>query len=57
MNVKNKNYINNKWVDAIDGETFDIENPFTEQIIATAPYSKEKDVDHAVNAAKSAWTN
>ena len=57
MNVKNKNYINNKWVDAIDGGTFDIENPFTERIIATAPYSKEKDVDHAVNAAKSAWEN
>ena len=57
MNVKNKNYINNKWVDAIDGGTFDIENPFTEQIIATAPYSKEKDVDHSVNAAMSAWGN
>jgi betaine-aldehyde dehydrogenase len=57
MNVKHKNYINNKWFDAIDGGTFDIENPFTEQIIATAPYSKEKDVDHAVNAAKSAWGN
>jgi len=29
-----KNYINNKWVDANDGQTFDVENPYTEETIA-----------------------
>ena len=57
MNIKNKNYINNEWVDARSGNTFEVENPFTEDIIAKVPYSKEEDVDNAVLAAKSAWKN
>jgi len=55
MKTKNKNYINNEWVKAADGDSFEVENPFTEEIIATVPYSKEKDVDAAVTVAKSAW--
>jgi len=55
MKTKNKNYINNEWIDAEGGDSFEVENPFTEEIIATVPYSKEKDVDAAVTAAKSAW--
>ena len=57
MNIKNKNYINNEWVDARSGNTFEVENPFTEDIIAKVPYSKAEDVDNAVLAAKSAWKN
>ena len=55
MKVNNKNYINNDWVDALDGKTFEVENPYTEEIIAEVPYSQEKDVDRAVLAAKAAW--
>ena len=55
MNIKNKNYINNEWIDAKSGNTFEVENPFTEDIIAKVPYSKAEDVDNAVLAAKSAW--
>ena len=50
-----KNYINNKWVDGSDGKIFDVENPFTEEIIAQVPQSSNKDVDMAVQAAKRAW--
>ena len=50
-----KNYINNKWVDGLDGKIFDVENPFTEEIIAQVPQSSNKDVDMAVQAAKRAW--
>ena len=50
-----KNYINNKWVDGSDGKIFDVENPFTEEIIAQVPQSSNKDVDMAVKAAKRAW--
>ena len=53
----NKNYINNKWVNSIDGDLFEVENPFTEKVITKVPYSKEKDVDNAVKSAKLAWKN
>ena len=52
-----KNYINNEWVNGLDGNKFDVENPFTEEIIAQVPKSSDKDVDMAVKAAKSAWKN
>jgi len=53
--MNHKNYINNTWVDAKDGNTFDVENPFTEEIIAQVPHNTDQDVDAAVQAAKSAW--
>ena len=52
-----KNYINNEWVDARDGEIFSVENPFTEETIAQVPKSSVRDVDRAVKAAKNAWKN
>ena len=53
--MQNKNYINNEWVDASDGQTFAVENPYTEETIDQVPNSKKKDVDRAVLAAKSSW--
>ena len=53
--MQNKNYINNKWIDASNGRTFDVENPYTEEIIAQVPKSTREDIDKAVLAAKSAW--
>ena len=53
--MNQQNYINNIWVDAQDRATFDVENPFTEETIATVPLSGEADVDAAVQAAKAAW--
>ena len=50
-----KNYINNQWIDASDGQTFDVENPYTEETITRVPKSTGEDVDKAVIAAKSAW--
>lgn len=55
--MKNKNYINNQWVDSIDGKTFEVENPYTEKIIAQVPFSQKNDVNNAVMAAESAWQN
>ena len=52
-----KNYINNQWIDASDGQTFDVENPYTEETIAQVPKSTKEDVDKAVRAAKLAWKN
>ena len=28
--MKCKNYINNEWVEAAEGDSFEVENPFTE---------------------------
>ena len=51
-----QNYINNAWCDAESGKTFDVENPFTEQIIAQVPASHKTDVNKAVEAAKAAFS-
>ena len=53
--MKYKNYINNEWMDAANGHTFDVENPFIEEKIAEVPHSTPQDVDKAVSAAKVAW--
>ncbi|TMM25751.1 MAG: aldehyde dehydrogenase family protein [Actinobacteria bacterium] len=47
-----QNFIDGKWVDAQDGERFDVFNPATGAVIATAPHSKPGDVDAAVAAAR-----
>src|SRR5438270_3992627 len=47
-----QNFIDGKWVDAQDGERFDVFNPATGAVIATAPHSKPADVDAAVDAAR-----
>jgi betaine-aldehyde dehydrogenase len=52
-----KNYINNQWIDASDGQTFDVENPYTQETIAQVPKSTGEDVDKAVIAAKLAWND
>src|SRR5688572_31705992 len=47
-----QNYVDGKWVDAADGERFDVFDPATGEVIATAPNSKGADVDAAVAAAR-----
>ena len=46
--------INNKWVDAVGGETFSTINPSTEQEICQVARAKAADVDLAVKAARHA---
>ena len=47
--------IGGETVDAADGQTFDITNPATGQVIATAPLGGREDVDRAVAAAQKAF--
>ena len=42
-------------VDAADGQTFDVVNPATATVIATAPLGGREDVDRAVAAARKAF--
>jgi betaine-aldehyde dehydrogenase len=47
-----QNYIDGKWVDAIEGKRFDVFNPATGEVIATAPDSQPADVERAIDAAR-----
>jgi betaine-aldehyde dehydrogenase len=47
--------IGGEQVDAADGQTFDVVNPATGNVIATAPLGGREDVDRAVAAAKKAF--
>ena len=47
-----QNYIDGKWLDAQDGERFDVFNPATGEVVATAPSSKAVDVELAIDAAR-----
>jgi len=48
-------FINNEWVKAVDGKTFDVINPSTEEVICAVQEASEKDVDVAVAAARKAF--
>jgi betaine-aldehyde dehydrogenase len=50
-----KNYIDGTWVDAADGERFDVFNPATGEVLATAPHSKQVDADRAIDAARRSF--
>lgn len=47
-------YINGAFKDATNGETFDVINPATEEVIAQAPKATEEDVNEAVETARVA---
>ncbi|MGH2538917.1 MAG: aldehyde dehydrogenase family protein [Actinomycetota bacterium] len=47
-----QNYVDGKWIDALDGGRFDVFDPSTGEVIATAPDSQPADVDRAVEAAR-----
>ena len=48
-------FIGGQWVDAASGQTLDVENPATGEVVATVPASAEADVDRAVEAASTAF--
>jgi acyl-CoA reductase-like NAD-dependent aldehyde dehydrogenase len=50
-------FIGGSFVDAASGETIDVENPATGQVIAKVPGSAAEDVDRAVNAAEQAYAS
>ena len=52
-----KNYINGKWVEAKSGKTFPVENPFNQKIISHVPDSDNHDVNEAVSAANTAYSD
>ena len=53
--VRTQMIIGGEHVDAADGQTFDVVNPATGEVIATAPLGGREDVDRAVEAARHAF--
>jgi aldehyde dehydrogenase (NAD+) len=48
-------FINNEFVKGVDGRTFEVINPSTEEVICSVHEATEKDVDIAVAAARKAF--
>jgi len=51
---KHQNLIGGEWVDASSGETMEVLNPSTGEVIAEVPRASAEDVDRAVQSAKKA---
>ena len=52
-----KFYINGEWVSPTKDETIDIINPSDESVVGTLNVGSKADIDKAVEAAKSAFSN
>ena len=50
-----KMYINGEWVEALDGEKYNDDNPYTGEVFARVPAGKRADARRAVEAANAAF--
>jgi len=55
IQVRDKLYIGGEWVDPAGGETIDVVNASTEEVIGRIPQGTPADVDRAVAAARTAF--
>jgi len=53
--LRNQLFINNEWVDAKSGKTFETVNPATEEVITSVHEAGQEDIDAAVKAASDAF--
>ena len=54
--TQQKQFIGGELVDSTSGETMEVLNPATGEVIAEVPRGTAEDVDRAVGAAKKAWS-
>jgi 1-pyrroline dehydrogenase len=55
--TQRKQFIGGQWVESSTGETIEVLNPATGEVIAEVPRSSAEDVGRAVDAAKEAWSD
>ena len=55
--IQHQILVGGAWTDAASGETMDVINPATEEVIAEVPRCDAEDVDRAVAAAKEAYAS
>ncbi|MGZ3763743.1 MAG: NAD-dependent succinate-semialdehyde dehydrogenase [Mucilaginibacter sp.] len=53
--IRNKQYINGDWVDAVDGRQMPLINPSTEEVLTHISSGNEKDASLAIDAAQVAF--
>jgi aminobutyraldehyde dehydrogenase len=53
--TQQKMFVDGEFVDSLSGETIEVLNPATGEVIAEVPSAGVEDVDRAVAAAESAW--
>lgn len=53
--IRTQSYVNGEWVNAISGETFDVIDPATGEVIASVPDMGQADVRAAIDVANAAW--
>lgn len=53
--VKQKSLVNGQWVNALSGNTFEVTNPATGEVLARVPDMDVADVRLAIDAAHDAW--
>ena len=54
--TQQKHFIGGEFVDSTSGETMEVLNPATGEVIAEVPRGTAEDVERAVDAAKKAWS-
>ena len=52
-----QHYIDGEFVDSLDGDTFDVLDPVSNEVYLTAAAGKKADVELAVAAARTAFTD
>ncbi len=53
--VRTDFYLDGRWVRAAGGQSLEVHNPTTEEVIGTVPAGTAGDVDRAVTAARAAF--
>ena len=53
--LRQQGYINGEWLDADSGETIDVPNPATGEVVATVPKMGAAETRRAIEAANEAW--
>jgi betaine-aldehyde dehydrogenase/aminobutyraldehyde dehydrogenase len=53
--TQHKQFIGGEWVESSSGETMEVLNPSTGEVVAEVPRGTAEDVERAVDAAKKAW--
>jgi acyl-CoA reductase-like NAD-dependent aldehyde dehydrogenase len=57
LQVKDRIFIGGEWVEPSGGETIEVVNPTTEEVIGTIPACSPEDADRAVAAAREAFAS
>jgi 1-pyrroline dehydrogenase len=53
--TQHKQFVGGEWVESSSGETMEVLNPATGEVIAEVPRSSAEDIERAAAAAKKAW--